>query len=596
MAEAASLTLRLLGDSAHLRKDLDRARTGVSRFTKSVKDDVNALKGAFNSVTGRLAGIGLGLSFAQQLGASAKLDQSLTQVKLTAGATQAQMLGLRKELFALSKQSGQPVEELQKGFSNLIAGGQSWDEALATMKGVNVAMGVTKASADVLTSGLTVAATAFDFDLSKPGKALELLEKMTVSGRKGNAELEALSGVFSRIGVNAKSANLSYEGTLAFVEALSLIEKNPERLSTLADSTLRLFTNAKYGKAAQKATGVKFFDEKDARRDVESVLGDLRAKYATLTTDLQRSNFIEKAFGNTDLDTKKGLQTLLSGNTLDKMQAFRAAIDGAPGTLTRELPEAVSNAVDQAERLKTVLREAADGFTGRLNKAFTGGVKKLIDSKEDGGLGLSGGQILGGAAAATAASVILGRRAKGLAGKLLGGVGSTAAGVAQGKALEEMAGVTPVFVTNWPGTAGFSLPGAPGGRWEEHLKLPGKGAASKAISLGLMGTAAAGAALLAAGAIGGAVSSYRNASTGTPSSLMQMQSMGSRQIWSDPRETRLQELAEDAAAASDVHNQVNITLQVDQSGKLIAESSDPKTKLKVSNLRRGVFNYSGMGQ
>lgn len=51
-------------------------------------------------------------------------------------------------------------------------------------------------------------------------------------------------------------------------------------------------------------------------------------------------------------------------------------------------------------------------------------------------------------------------------GNVLKGMGSTAAGVAEGKALEKIAGVTPVFVTNWPGVGTIgtgSMPSLPSG-------------------------------------------------------------------------------------------------------------------------------------
>ncbi len=41
--------------------------------------------------------------------------------------------------------------------------------------------------------------------------------------------------------------------TLGFIEGLSQIQKEPERLATLADSTLRVFTDMRYMMAAQRA-------------------------------------------------------------------------------------------------------------------------------------------------------------------------------------------------------------------------------------------------------------------------------------------------------------------------------------------------------
>lgn len=604
MSSDASLTLRLLGDSANLRRALDGARGGVSRFVATAKADINALKGAFNSVGGRLAGLGLGLSAAQQLGAAARLDQGVMQVGQTAKATRAQMAGLRREIFEMAKTSGRDVDELKGGFDNLIASGQSWDEALATMKGVNIAMGVTKASADALTSGVGVAGTIFEFDLTKPGMALSLLDKMTVAGRQGNAELEDLSSVFSRIGPNAKLAGLSFEKTLSFVEALSLVEKAPERLATLADSTLRLFTNANYAKQAQKATGVQFFDTKGARRDVEDVLLDLRAKFAKLETDQARSKFIQKAFGTVDLDTQKGLRTLLSGSTLDKMRTFTEQINDASGTLARDLPDAIRNGVDQAGRLVAVLRKAADVAAGPLNKAFAKAVGYLIDDKKDGGKGLSGGALIAGGALATVASVLIARRGKDLVSGLLKGSGSLAAGVAQGKALEAAAGVTPVFVTNWPGGGVTGFPGSAGTRWQEHLPLPGKGAAgagAKGLMSGLTRFGPIGLGLAAIAAVG--VGAYQLDKHNPKIANAPGQTSGygpfryaGMQSGYDPIGDMAVGAADASESASKFENHINIMVDVDKEGRVTAETRDKGSRLKVDTMNRGRFNYSLSGE
>jgi hypothetical protein len=116
----------------------------------------------------------------------------------------------------------------------------------------------------------------------------------------------------------------------------------------------------------------------------------------------------------------------------------------------------LENSVDQVGRLKSALREAADGFAQPVNDTVEKAVKFLLDEK-----GLSGGEVLAGGAVATIAGLLA---LKG-GGKLLQKFGSTAGGVAAGKALEEAAGVQPVFVVNWPGGEAF-MPGGsvvPGG-------------------------------------------------------------------------------------------------------------------------------------
>ncbi|MDA8428941.1 MAG: phage tail tape measure protein [Geobacteraceae bacterium] len=460
------LFIELLARSTGLKRELRDSESGFRRFGATARQEMDRIKQASGSLQGKLAALGLTVGALQQLRMSAQLDKGLTQVKQTAGETGDVVKGLRKEFFEMSRQTGRDVDGMKTGFDSLIQSGQSWKAAFESTRGINIANAVTGANEKTLAGGLTVGATAYNIDLEKPGQALVLLDKMVVAGRLGNAELENLSDIFARVGVNAAGANMGFDKTLAFIEALSMVERQPERLATLADSTLRVFTNLRYMAEAQKGTGVKFFDAKGARRDTVEVLKDIKAKWDKLKTDRDRAVFIQRAFGKADLDTIKGLRTLLQGDSLTKVESFTKQIGTASGTLERDLPEAINNAVDQTGRLKSALRKAADEFAQPINRLFSDIVKFSLDKKANGGLELSGKQILGGTAAIVGGTYLaarLGNSAlKGVAQRLLSKGGSTAIGVAEGKALQAATGVTPVFVTNWPGS-GVPVPGVPGG-------------------------------------------------------------------------------------------------------------------------------------
>ena len=347
--------------------------------------------------------------------------------------------------------------------------------------------------------------------------SIDILDKMTVAGRLGNAELQSLSSIFARIGPNAAAAGFGFDKTLAFIEGLSQIERQPERLATLADSTLRLFTNLRYMKDAQAATGVKFFDKDGSRRDPLKVLADIKKQYDKLGTDKQRALFVQKAFGNADLDTIKGLRVLLSGDMLGKVNQFATQISGASGAIARDLPKAIENSIDQVGRMKSALREAADGFAGPINKALNGSIRFMMDKKENGGLALNGKDMLLGGAALTLGTLATARYGGKAISALAGKFGNVGVGVATGKALETAAGVTPVFVVNMPGEgisgSGLNLPAGIG----KDTLAKGASAASKfrvgaallggsdlaairMMGAGAMGTAGLGVA--AAGAAG----------------------------------------------------------------------------------------------
>lgn len=445
-----NLALRLSADTSRLMGGLAKGEGGLRKFGAAAKGELAALGQFAGSVEGKLAQLGLGVSALAAGMQSAQLDKDLKQLQLTAGATAAEADVLRKSLLGAQIATGQGVDELKGGVDALVAGGLSLAEATATVAPMAETLAVSKTNADALAKAMGVAATQFDIDLSKTEEARLLLDKMVVAGRAGNAELENLPDIFARVGSSAKSSNLSLDQTLALVETLSLVEPNAERLATLTDSTLRVFTNANYMKDAQKATGVKFFDKDGARRDALEVIGDIKAQYDKLDTDAQRFKFISAAFGKADLDTQRGLKTLLDGDSLGKLDQVFADVSTASGTIARDLPDAIGNAVDQTNRLKGALREAADDFARPVNETLGGLIKWGLDSKENGGLGLDGkDMLLGGALGAAGlfgAARYGGKAVSGLAGKL----GGTAAGVATGKALEEAAGVQPVYVVNMP--------------------------------------------------------------------------------------------------------------------------------------------------
>jgi TP901 family phage tail tape measure protein len=423
---------------------------------------------------------------------SANLDKALTLLRHTAGATKEEAAQLRKELFRMSGETGRNVDELQGGFSGLVASGLDLASAKESTDAINKGLAVSTAKAGDLAGALTVAGAAYGFDFPKAGQAQIILDKMYRSGQLGSAELEHLGALYARVGVNAKVAGFRFEQGLAFIQGLSRIEKNPEKLGTLVDSTLRVFTNLAYLKDAQKATGVKFFDAKGARRDPLVVIGEMRKKFKLLKTDAQRALFVDKAFGDADADTKKGLTALLSDPShLNAISDFVKDIESANGAIARELPDAIDNAASQAGRLKTRMREAADAFAQPINNAFTKLTAKLLDKKADGGLELSNTQLAVGAALAAMGAYGAVKATGKLGSKLAGGGVGLATGVVMGSALEQ-AGVTSVFVVGAaPGVFGGAglgkdvLPGKGGGRANRAMSGAASALASPAGAIGL---------------------------------------------------------------------------------------------------------------
>lgn len=494
MNREMTLAMRLQADASRMVNSFLTGERSVKRFVTTAKTEFNAFKGAISTIEGRLAGLGLTIGATATLIDSAKLDKQLKQLQLSSGATADETERLRKELFDAQRMYGQNVDELKGGVDALIAGGKSMKEATATVMPLAQTVAVAKTNVDDLAKAMGVASQQFDIDLSDTEKANLLLDKMVVAGRSGYAELENLPDVFSRVGANAKAANLDLDKTLALVETLSLNETDPNRLGTLVDSTLRVFTNLTYMRNAQKATRIKFFEEDGSRRDPLKVLGDIESKYKGLKTDAQKSKFIFQAFGAADADTIKGLRLLLDGGQLKQLGDILGDIKNAKGTIKKDLDSALDNNYDQVKRLGGALKQAADGFAQPINDSVQRLIKYTLDSKEKGGLGMDGGDILLAGGGAAMSGLLLKRFGPKILQSLGGKITGLGTDVATGKALEAAAGVMPVFVVNMP--AGFGgVPGVPdlpgkGDLVEKSKKLAGLGTGLKNVGLAVAPLAA----------------------------------------------------------------------------------------------------------
>lgn len=417
-----------------------------SRAMNMLRGSAARIGGAMEAMTGRYAGAiaGMGVSYkaVRAVMDSASLDKMLIRVGNTADASREQVEELRKELFTMARSTGQSSNDLLMGFYALVQSGQGWDEALATIQAINPAMAVTGASAEVLAGAMGVAAQAFNFDLSNLETGKLMLDQMYAAGKLGNAELENLADIFARVGNNAKTAGLSFEGALAFIERMSLVERQPERLATLVDSTLRLFNNQTYQDEAARVTGVNFYNADGSRREMLDVLADMRERYrANFKTDTERDRAFSQAFGKTDLDTQRGLRIFFDAESIEDARRFSGEIGSAGGLIAKELPSAVSNAVDQTARLKAALGDAADSFARPINDAISGGIKYLLDDEK-----LSGTELLAGGALAAGA----GFGALKFGGRALSRLG----GGALGKVMQGMGGLgklplpLPVYIVN----------------------------------------------------------------------------------------------------------------------------------------------------
>ena len=446
-----------------LKKGVERTESAFRRLAQNggrnlrvlktiaagVRQEFDRIKGLGSSAQGQLAGLGVGIGIASGLKTSAQLERMLIQTKQTADMSDEQTADWKKDGFRIGRQYGVDRNGVDIGFNTLIASGVKYDAAKDAADAIGQATAVTAAAPAVLGDALMTGASAFNIDLNKKGAALEFLQKMTVAGRLGSAELENLASLFPKIGGVATAAGMSLSQALAFTESLSKVEKQPERLGTLAESTLRVFGNKQYREQITKTTGVNFFNKDQSTRNPEEIFEELKRKYEGMKTDKRRADFMGVVFKGMDQDTVRGWRTMLTGERLSDFKSGTKILDKAAPIFANDLKENISSSSGTAARMKATLAEAIDRMATPLNKGFADMGSYLLDD-----LNLSGEQMLAGGAALGIGGYYAGRGAKAGAGALLNkfmGGPETLKNIAVGKVLEEATGVSSVFVTNWPG-------------------------------------------------------------------------------------------------------------------------------------------------
>lgn len=445
MARDLTLSARLQLDAKRWEQGTRRGMTATQRFTAGVKREFAELRGLANSAAGALAMVGAGYAAGATIARSAHLDRDLEQVRQIAKATTDQTEALRQRVFALGKTYGIATDQAHEGFKGLVAGGLSWEQANTALGVMSQAAAVTKSSYTDLGDAMKSASANFGVNLSDLRETTKLINELATAADLGSAEIENLSSIFGSLGAAPSSAGMSRQRAMAYIEAMSgSVELG--RLGNRVKSTMMLFNNQSYMREATKATGVEFYRNGERRDDIQ-VLKDIRDVIQAQPTQQARDQLLFKAFGKADVDMQQGVQffTALQGN-IERLEQMDQAINkSSMSGIADRVPAAINNAVDAAARLKSTLGAAADRFAQPINAAITNALEYSIGSKKDGGLDLSGEQIMGGGLLALL-GLHFGRKGASKLIQKFGMPASLGTGVAIGTALEQAGAATPVYL------------------------------------------------------------------------------------------------------------------------------------------------------
>ena len=349
----------------------------------------------------------------------------------------------------------------------------------------------TSLSPERASGGVALLATKFGLAGDQLVNAADLLVRY---GSAANTDAGQLIDALGNLN-GAGELGLTPQDTLALLGALANTGKGGGEGGTAAGAFLRQLVQL------EKNTGGRLsaFNKQGQFKGLDAIAAELHDATGKMTEE-KRQRFAQQVFGDEGKAAffallKSGDKSLEAVNAAasaatglaDRVDVIAGGLDASvaslQGTMQSTLATLFQPAVDPLARGAQALNSAAAdlGAAAAENPDIARGVT---------GVALGSVAAAGAVAAAQVArggwSGLKGLRALG------GGLGGVAGGIGAGKVAEEVAGVTPVYVVNWPATLG--LGGA----------ADAAGAAGKAGGLaGKLGKAGVVGGLLAGGITGG---------------------------------------------------------------------------------------------
>jgi len=490
--------------------------------------------------------------------------------------------------------------------------------AASTLATILEDKGVTPESAAEM---LSKTATAFHIKGGQYGALSDLYQRTLTSTVLGQNPGSFATGM-GNISGTAAAMGLTPRETIQFLATVAGSVSNPEEAGTYAkDFLLRLTGARKTQKEEMERLHLNFWTPEGNLKSLQGIKDELRGKTSGLSKK-ELTEAVFKIFGLQGLQAALALQREGMGSyedvgqrldeTSDTMTKLKDRLEGLDANLksfSGTVESAVSNAFRPMLHTLTEMTKVANDFVDAGGK-WAGSHQKEMGYADWGIAGIGGAAGLYGIyrlirAGVSASSVIAG----------LSGVGL---GVAEGKILQKTAGITPVFVTGaapgvFSGAGGGSpLPaGTPTGAANTASKLAKYAPLVKALGFtaglfyaeyelnkmgnkeAIMGAADVemeswlGHTNISASGGGGGLGPRRTSTPSRPNAAYIVEALH-RSHYEDSRMIQSELAKLGHILEEKPKNQINLSITVDQGGRVTSRSDDPNTTARI-DLKRGDF-------
>lgn len=319
---------------------------------------------------------------------AADFDQELRNLAARSDVTKKQLGQIRKAALDLGTQMGVGARQAAKAATELVKGGLSVQKLLSG--GLKAALDLAVAGEmDVAEAAETMANALNAFKL--PGtQAGHVADALATAANATTADVKDMAIALTQGGAAAKAAGLSFDETVAALEALALAGVKGSDAGTSLKSALTQVANpTKQAAGLMDELGLKFFDAQGNMKPLPALAGMLRDKLSGLTkeqrlqaaTTLAGTDGMRALLALYDAGPKK-IKALENGlkeqGTAAKVAAEQN--EGAAGA-GRKLAAAWEQAqIIVGTELLPAIAESADTLTAKLKEmAADGSLKKMGD-------------------------------------------------------------------------------------------------------------------------------------------------------------------------------------------------------------------------
>jgi len=443
MAEEKRVQVKIGVESSQAYKGIVSFGNSVKTTFSSIINTVNKAIDSFGLLGTAISALQTGLVLKKIFDISeyAQLEKSLMAISANYGGNIDKVSMLRKELNNLAADEGESLIKLyaiSQKFSNM------YDEngIIRILKASAIAADATGKDIEIIADRVSQLMKMYKIG---PEEAMNIVNALVAS----KTDLETLGLIFQR-GIVKGGSSDDYRNILSFISGLNKSGVDAGRIINQFQGSISLL----FDKSSKlKALGVDIYKidpqtKKKVKKDYIEILEDLKkvleTKYGFLTKE-QMVEGLDRTFGQ---DIGEAILFILS--QIDKFRDAKKDMENAASIAAEKAKAASDTLEEQWNRLKSIVGSIKTDW-GFVYDKIKGSMKYLADRPEltkDITYGIAGLSVLAG-------GWVLGRKGW----NLIKGLGGTATGVATGKMLEEVAGVTPVYVVNWPEGFGKELPG-----------------------------------------------------------------------------------------------------------------------------------------